>query len=71
MKLEYSIYDTSLNENELKGATHVEEFKDELRDGRGILTFLKWYNSDRPHSSLYRMTPDEKFFKTLPALKAA
>ena len=36
-----------------------------------ILTFLKWYNSDRPHSSLDRMTPDEKFFKTLPALKAA
>jgi putative transposase len=26
-----------------------------------ILTFLKWYNSDRPHSSLDRMTPDEKF----------
>jgi len=36
-----------------------------------ILTFLKWYNSDRPHSSLDRMTPDEKFFKTLPAVKAA
>jgi putative transposase len=36
-----------------------------------ILTFLKWYNSDRPHSSLDRMTPDEKFFKTLPELKAA
>jgi len=36
-----------------------------------ILSFLKWYNSDRPHSSLDKMTPDEKFFKTLPAVKAA
>ena len=36
-----------------------------------IFTFLKWYNSDRPHSSLDKMTPDEKFFKPLPALKVA
>jgi putative transposase len=37
-----------------------------------ILNFLDWYNTQRPHSSLDRMTPDEMSFKTLPlALKAA
>jgi putative transposase len=37
-----------------------------------ILHFLDWYNTQRPHSSLGRMTPDEMYFKTLPpALKAA
>ena len=37
-----------------------------------ILNFLDWYNTQRPHSSLDRMTPDEAYFKTLPsALKAA
>jgi putative transposase len=37
-----------------------------------ILSFLNWYNIERPHSSLDRMTPDEMYFKTLPpALKAA
>ena len=47
---------------------HVYE---SVADARSkILTFLKWYNSDRPHSSFDRMTSDEKFFKPLPALKA-
>lgn len=37
-----------------------------------ILSFLGWYNTQRLHSSLDRMTPDEVYFKTLPpALKAA
>ncbi len=37
-----------------------------------ILSFLDWYNTQRPHSSLDGMTPDEMYFKTLPpALKAA
>ena len=37
-----------------------------------ILNFLDWYNTQRPHSSLDRMTPDEMYFKTLPpVLKAA
>ena len=37
-----------------------------------ILHFLDWYNTQRPHSSLDKMTPDELYFKTLPpALKAA
>ena len=36
-----------------------------------ILHFLDWYNTQRPHSSLDGMTPDEMYFKTLPpALKA-
>lgn len=36
-----------------------------------ILHFLDWYNTQRPHSSLDVMTPDEMYFKTLPpALKA-
>ncbi len=37
-----------------------------------ILRFLNWYNTQRPHSSLDGMTPDEAYFKTLtPTLKAA
>ena len=37
-----------------------------------ILNFLDWYNTDKPHSSLDRMTPDEIYFKTLlPVLKSA
>ena len=48
---------------------HVSESVADVRSK--ILTFLKWHKADRPHSSLYKLTPDEKFFKTLPALKAA
>ena len=37
-----------------------------------IFNFLNWYSTQRPHSSLARMTSDELYFKILPpALKAA
>lgn len=33
--------------------------------------YLTWYNGQRAHSSLVRLTPDEAYFAGLPALKLA
>lgn len=38
----------------------------------GIAEYLRWYNTQRPHSSLARLTPHEKYVATtLPPLKRA
>ena len=34
-----------------------------------IADYLSWYNAQRSHSSLERLTPDEKYFGDLPKLK--
>ena len=36
-----------------------------------IAEYLDWYDTDRPHSSLERLTPREKYVATLPTLKLA
>ena len=36
-----------------------------------IADYLNWYNAQRPHSSIQRLTPDEKYFHDLPQLKKA
>ena len=36
-----------------------------------IADYLDWYNTDRPHSSLERVTPQEKYLAVLPKLKQA
>ncbi len=36
-----------------------------------IADYLAWYNAQRAHSSLERLTPDEAYFAGLPALKLA
>ena len=36
-----------------------------------IADYLRWYNTQRPHSSLERLTPQEKYLATLPALQQA
>ena len=36
-----------------------------------IADYLRWYNTQRPHSSLERLTPQEKYLSTLPPLKQA
>jgi putative transposase len=36
-----------------------------------IAQYLDWYNADRSHSSLERLTPQEKYVATLPKLKLA
>ena len=36
-----------------------------------IADYLDWYNAHRPHSSLDRTTPDQRYFAKLAALKAA
>jgi len=33
--------------------------------------FIEFYNSRRPHSSLGKMTPDEFYFASLPAIQQA
>jgi putative transposase len=36
-----------------------------------IVDYLDWYNAHRPHSSLERLTPNEKYLAALPQLKLA
>jgi len=36
-----------------------------------IADYLNWYNTHRPHSSLERLTPHEKYLAALPQLKLA
>ena len=36
-----------------------------------IAGYLDWYNARRPHSSLDRLTPDQTYFATLPAMQRA
>ena len=37
----------------------------------GIGRYIDFYNTQRPHSSLNKQTPDEFYFATLPAFKQA
>ena len=41
----------------------------QARDGIG--RYLNFYNAHRPHSSLDAMTPDEYYYRHLPALQQA
>jgi putative transposase len=34
-----------------------------------IADYMNWYNVNRPHSSLGRLTPNEKYHDTLPPMK--
>lgn len=36
-----------------------------------IADYLDWYNANRPHSSLERLTPNEKYLAALPQMKLA
>jgi len=36
-----------------------------------IAEYLDWYNAHRSHSSLERLTPNEKYLAALPRLKQA
>jgi len=36
-----------------------------------IAAYLDWYNALRPHSSLERLTPDQSYFATRPAMRLA
>ena len=36
-----------------------------------IADYLNWYNAQRPHSSIQRLTPDENYFHDLAQLKMA
>ena len=36
-----------------------------------IAEYLNWYNTDRPHSSLERVTPQERYLAVLPQLRQA
>src|ERR1019366_5798865 len=36
-----------------------------------IADYMNWYNANRPHSSLDRLTPNEKYLATLPQMKQA
>jgi putative transposase len=49
----------------LKAYASVSEARDSLR------RYLEFYNTRRPHSSLDRVTPDQFYFRSLPAHQAA
>ena len=36
-----------------------------------IADYVAWYNTHRPHSSLDRLTPEQKYFGSLPAMARA
>lgn len=38
---------------------------------RGLETYFKFYNQNRPHTALDDQTPDEVYFDNLPALPKA
>ncbi len=35
-----------------------------------IVDYMNWYNADRPHSTLVRLTPNEKYLRTTPSNEA-
>jgi putative transposase len=37
----------------------------------GLARYIAFYNARRPHSSLDKLTPDEFYFATLPAINQA
>ena len=37
----------------------------------GLARYINFYNTERPHSSLDKKTPDEFYFATLPAIEQA
>ena len=37
----------------------------------GLARYINFYNTERPHSSLDKKTPDEFHFASLPAIKQA
>lgn len=49
----------------LKAYASVSEAKISLK------TYIDFYNGARPHSRLDKMTPDEFYYQTLPALPQA
>jgi putative transposase len=36
-----------------------------------VADYLAWYNANRSHSSLERLTPDEKYLAAQPSMKLA
>ena len=49
----------------LKGYDNVSAARADIAD------YLAWYNTHRPHSSLDRLTPEQRYFETLPAMAQA
>ena len=45
---------------------------DSVKDAKtGLARYINFYNTERPHSSLDKKTPEEFYFATLPAIKRA
>lgn len=50
---------------------YLKAYEDVPEARRSIGTYLDFYNSRRPHSSLDRRTPDQAYFHSLPLRTAA
>ena len=44
----------------------INEYADPCSLRKGLATWIGFYNSERPHSSLEDHTPDEAYFRALP-----
>jgi putative transposase len=45
---------------------YINEYADACSLRKGLATWIDFYNSERPHSSLDDRTPDEAYFRALP-----
>uniref|UniRef100_UPI00403FA2BA integrase core domain-containing protein n=1 Tax=Methylophilus sp. DW102 TaxID=3095607 RepID=UPI00403FA2BA len=58
----------TVNESALRG---LHAYASVTAAKQGLERYISKYNRDRPHSSLDRLTPDEFYFKHLPATPKA
>ena len=52
-------------------AVYLHEITDGFQAKRIIDTWIRFYNSERPHTALYKRTPDIVYFGQVETLKAA
>ena len=52
-------------------AIYLEEITDGFQARRVIKNWMKFYNAERPHSALDRLTPDDAYWAGLDKQKAA
>lgn len=52
-------------------AIYLEEIQDGFQARRVISNCMTFYNTERPHSALDRLTPDDAYWDSLEQMKAA
>ncbi|MEP2953544.1 MAG: integrase core domain-containing protein, partial [Sulfitobacter sp.] len=52
-------------------AVYLEEIQDGFQARRVISNWMRFYNTERPHSALDRLTPDDAYWDSVRRAKAA